>query len=334
MNWEKGYSASYHLMSIDPVSWSDKSFLRMTGGTVSRSLEELMQSADIQMTENPGEQWVRVYLMADQADGSERVPIFTGLTSAPQKEMDGVRTSYQVECYSVLKPCEDKLLPLGYTAWSGDDIGQAILDLLSPTPAPVSIDPSPPTLSTPIVAEGGETYLSMVHKILTAVSWHMRIDGYGRIRVMAESTKPVAMYDRLRADAVEPQITKTDDWYACPNCLRVTMQDATAQVRDTSNGILSVPSRGREIWSAESVEALPAGYNLGGYAQKRLKELQSPAVTYHFKRRYNPDIYPGDLIRLHYPEVGVQGVYLSKSQTVTLGYGCETEEEVSVEQEY
>ena len=96
MNWDKGFSASYELKRVDPVSWLDAGSFDFVAGSVSRSDDDLQESATIQMTESPGECWIRVYLKARQPSGGARIPIFTGLASTPRRDLDGLRESFVV----------------------------------------------------------------------------------------------------------------------------------------------------------------------------------------------------------------------------------------------
>jgi hypothetical protein len=332
MNWKKGFSASFSMNFVDPVTWRDLKTTDFTTGTISRSTDDLMQSADFDMTESPGEKWVRVYVTTLQAGGGAHVALFTGLTSAPQEVMDGIRKHYSVECYSTLKPAADVLLPRGYFAAEGVDGARLAAELLRVGPAPVTYKINGPKLKEAIVAEDDETNFSMARRLIDAIGWMIRIGGDGSISIEPYPEAVSAKYDAFEDDAVEPQVTNTYDWYSCPNCFRAISGDLVEEVKDMNpNNSLSIPSRGREIWQQETSVTLGDGENLYDYARRRLAELQSPGRTINYTRRYNPDILPGDLVRLHYPKNGITGVYRSRSQTITIGHGCRTEEEATYE---
>lgn len=332
MNWKKGFSASFSMNFVDPVTWRDLKTTDFTAGTISRSTDDLMQSADFDMTESPGEKWVRVYVTTLQAGGGAHAALFTGLTSAPQEVMDGIRKHYSVECYSTLKPAADVLLPRGYFAAEGVDGARLAAELLRVGPAPVTYKINGPRLKEAIVAEDDETNFSMARRLIDAIGWMIRIGGDGSISIEPYPAAVSAKYDAFEDDAVEPQVTNTYDWYSCPNCFRAISGDLVEEVKDMDpNNSLSIPSRGREIWQQETSVTLGDGENLYDYARRRLAELQSPGRTINYTRRYNPDILPGDLVRLHYPKNGITGVYRSRSQTITIGHGCRTEEEATYE---
>jgi hypothetical protein len=332
MDYSKGFTASYDLTIVDPVSWRDLSHHRLTGGTIERNTDLLMESADLDLTELPGdgEVWIRVWLTARQEySGEVRIPLFTGLTTVPQRKLTGKRESYPVSCYSVLKPAADCLLPRGWYAPKNGNGAKIIEDLLSVGSAPVSSTENSPVLSSAIVSEDGETNLSMASKVLTAIGWRLRISGNGEINIQPESTEVAATFDAASFDILEPSVTDTCDWYSCPNVFRaVSGSDyAVARDEDTENRY-SIPSRGREVWMEETDCTLKDGETLLSYAKRRLKEEQSPSRTISYDRRYVPDICPGDRVRLHYPEEKIDGIFEVQSQSITLGFAAKTSEEV------
>lgn len=338
MIWSSGFTATYYVKIIDPKSWREISRLEITGGSIDRSTAELLESADISTTELPegGEAWVRIWLDAKQG-GVIHVPLFTGLTSAPSRGIDGARESFQIECYSVLKPIDDILTERGYYIPAEVAAPQAAARLLRTGIAPVEVESSVamPCLTEAVIAEDGETNLTLAEKVLNAVNWRIRIDGYGTIHVEPKTENAITMFDVNDNDVIELQVTDENDWYSCPNVLRAISGDLTAVARDDNpESPLSTVSRGREIWVEESSVNLSKNESLAGYAYRRLKELQSPARTVSYSRRFDPDVRVGDLIRINHPEIGIDGVFRVSSQSLELSFGCRTTEEAVLEQDY
>lgn len=330
MDWSRGFSASCYAMLVDPATWRDTQRVEITGGSVSRSSTGLRQSADLACREwqPTRERWVRVYLDAAQAGQSEHVALFTGLTSVPETAIDGNRTSYPVACYSVLKPAEDILLPRGWFAGEGLSAGDIMAELLSVTPAPVSVAEGAPALRQAIIAESGENRLTMTEKILSAIGWQLTIDGDGTIRIGPPETEIRAVFG-VDNDVVEPQVSLKADWFACPNCFRAIYGDQTAEARDDDeDSMLSTINRGREIWAEESGVQLGDGEGLEQYAARRLRELQAYAYTVRYDRRFDPAVNVGSVIRLHYPGQNLMDEYRVTAQSITLGLGARTSEEV------
>ena len=147
MDWSKGYSATYYLAQVDPVTWRDIARIEITGGSINREKTGLIESADIDCTGyDDGERWIRVYLDARQNGAAEHVPLFTGLATSPEDEIDGTRVENALQCYSVLKPVDDVLLLRGWYAPRKSKGTDVIRKLLVPTPAPVVWEEGSPLL--------------------------------------------------------------------------------------------------------------------------------------------------------------------------------------------
>lgn len=332
MQWDKGYTASFYLAEVDPQTWRSAGRIEVISGQVTRSRDALMQSADVVCRNYPQalERWVRVYMDVRQETGaSAHVALFTGLATSPKTDYDGNLRTNSLTCYSVLKPAADILLPRGWYALAGQDGGKLVADLLGVGPAPVEVEQSAPVLSTTIVAEDGETNLSMAWKILTAMGWRLRIDGNGFILVCPPASEPSVTFG-TSFDAIEPVLTTTIDLFSCPNIFRAIIGDQSAVSMDNNpDSLLSVGNRGRQVWAEEISPVLAGGESLQSYADRRLAELQTVADVVQYSRRYHPDAMPGDLVRLEYPGVELLGDYVVVSQTVTLGYNAQTAETVA-----
>ena len=331
MDWSKGFSSSYYIQIVDPATWRDVERIEITEGSVTASSSGLMQSADVKCTafDTQRERWIRIYLDAAQGQDAAHIALFTGLTSVPEKDIDGTRETYPLACYSVLKPAEDVLLDRGYFAPRGFNGAELAASLLSVSPAPIVVEEYAPTLTDHIIAESGETRLSMALKVLDAINWKLRISGDGRIEIGPPAERPVALFG-LTNDVIEPSVSMRADWYKCPNVFRAISGDSVAVARDDDPAsVLSIPSRGREVWDEETEAKLNDGESLEQYARRRLAEEQAYARTISYKRRFDPGIRVGDVISLHYPGQGLVGLYSIQSQTIQLTHGAQVTEEVA-----
>lgn len=330
MNWSKGFSSRYYVTFVDPVTWQDLETFNITGGSINVSEDNLRQTADLDCVryEEQGERWVRVWLDARQNDDSYHGALFTGLASSPSKSISGNYISNTLQCYSVLKPLDDVLLPRGWFASPGNT-ENLIRTLLAVTPAPVVIDDTEPlpALSSTIIAEDGETYLSMLEVVLNAVNWRLQITGEGAVYISPIASAYSASFDAIDNDCLETEITVTNDWYSCPNVFRVIVGEMSAVARDESeDSMLSIPNRGREIWAEESNGNIYAGESLSAYASRRLSEEQMHDYEISYTRRYHPDVNVSDLVRIHYPGQEIDGIFYVASQTINLGYGASVSE--------
>lgn len=328
MIWSKGYTSAYYATIVDAKTWRDTKRLELTAGKISRSTDELMESADIDITENIGEQWIRIWLEAEQG-GIETVPLFTGLISTPKRNIDGFRESYNADCYSVLKPIDDILTERGFYIPAEVPAPSAAARLLRKGIAPVEVAGGTlPTLTEAIIAEDGETCLTMARRVLDAINWRIRIDGRGVIRIEPDADNVALMIGSNNDDIMELSITDEQDWFSCPNVLRAISGDLTATARDDDpKSKLSTVSRGREIWAEEGSVTLSDTESLADYANRRLRELQSPARKVAYKRRYHPNVAVGSKLHINYPEINIDGDFCVTSQSIELTYGCTTNEE-------
>lgn len=329
MNWSDGYTATFYAEILDAESWRGIQRIDLTGGNISRSPDGLRGSADLDCRTVVGEKYIRVWMDTRQGDSGEHIALFTGLTSQPDVEWNGIIPERGLVCYSVLKAADDVLLRRGWYAPAGIDAGTIIRNLLKTTPAPLVIQGAPPPLEHSIVAEDDESCVTMTDKILTAIGWELRILGDGTMLMKQPSDAVVSNFSALDRDIIEPQVKIKRDWYACPNVMQVVADDLTAIVRDENpNSFLSIPNRGREVWMSESNADLNANESIGQYAWRRLKEEQSVAYTVSYDRRYDPSCWVGDVVNINYPSIGVSGNFRIKSQKVSLGHGATTSEEV------
>ena len=330
MNWKSGFTARYFMELVDAATWRDIRRYEITGGNISKSNGGLMEAADINATEVPatGDVWVRIYLDARQGETGAREAIFTGLFSAPATDWVGSSKEYKAECYSVLKPASDILLQRGWYAPAGISGAKQAAKLLSVGAAPVTYEENAPALASMIIAEAGETNLSMAQKIINAIDWRIRITGMGEIQICPKAAEPVATFDALENDLIELSVSDSSDWFNCPNVFRATSGDMTAVARDDDpESPFSTVARGREIWMEENDCKLAENEGIGNYARRRLKEEQSPTRQVSYARRFVPDIYVGDIIRLQHPAQGIDGEFKINMQKIDLGYGGRTSEE-------
>lgn len=332
MNWAKGYSAQYYMTEVDPGTWRDVSTIQITEGSIQKELGSLRESADVTCVGYPEttEKWIRIYLDANQDGETGHVALFTGLASSPQDNYNGAFRECPLECYSVLKPVEDVALLRGWYAPAGVGCKAILQQLFSATPAPVRIAENAPALTTSIIAEEGETSLTMVDKILAAINWRLRLTGNGTISIEPYPTESAVRFDPLENDCIELDISVTEDWFSCPNVLLAVNGDLTAIARDdSSSSPFSTVNRGREVWTTESDVDLADGESIEEYAARRLKELQSRKKEVEYNRRFWPDVYPADIVTMYYPDQGLNGQFRITSQSIDLGYSAKTTEKLS-----
>ena len=142
INFSNGISATYYAARVNPQTWSDTEEIPIISGSITKKSDsDLVESADISVNEDIStEEWIRVYLIAEQGGTKERVPLFTGITSSPARDIKGNTETRKLVCYSVLKVAADILLPLGWFAPARTNGGELIKILLQDLPCPVELD--------------------------------------------------------------------------------------------------------------------------------------------------------------------------------------------------
>lgn len=332
MNWSKGFSSKCYATFVDPISWKDTERFEITGGTLKRSDSGLRASADVSCVKynQQNERLIRIWMDTEQSGSSGHTPLFTGFAEAPERDIDGVFEENPLTCYSVLKSAQDVFLPLGYYAPIGISGGQLVKQLLSSnTSAPIRIIGDLPALSQYIIAEDKENCLSMSEKILLATNGRLRVLGNGEVEIRPREVEISETFDPLNNDVIEPQLNAVNDLYSCPNVFRAVLDNTSAIARDDSlNSPLSTVNRGREVWAEEKDCDLSDDETLAEYAQRRLLEEQRHYLTISYNRRFYPDVLPSDLVALNYPAQKLVGRFYVVSQSIELGYGARTSEEV------
>lgn len=331
MDWSRGYTAKTYISIVDRNSWLDVSTRDIVSGSIQRSTGDLRQSASLTCVDYrvEGEEWVRIWLQAKQGQDSERVALFTGLATTPGRNLEGYFETNSLQCYSVLKPAQDILLPPGWYAPVGADGVALAKELLSVTPAPVVSTEGSALLQEAIIAENNESNLTMALAIIDAIGWVIKIDGMGVVTIAPADDSTVAIFDAMSNDIVEPKVTIDFDWFSCPNVFRATTSDGLVAIArdDADDSSLSIQNRGREVWAEETNVNLSTDITLGEYAINRLKDLQMVSTQISYERRFLPGVDVGDRVAISYPSHSIDGVFYVTSQTIELGYGARTSEE-------
>ena len=332
MDWSKGFSATYYGTFVDPATWRDIERFEILSGAISRSNSSLRHSADVtcRSYDPAQERWIRIYLDARQNDTGAHEALFTGLATSPEININGNIKEYPLQCFSVLKPAEDIYLARGWYAPAGASGAEVIRQLLEICPCPVAVADNSPILSQAIIAEEGETHLTMIEKVLRAIGWRLRILGDGTVEIDPPADTPSATFDVYENDSIEPQITLSHDWYQCPNCFMAIRDDMSAVAKDEDpDSPLSTVTRGREVWAQDTSCELADDESIAEYALRRLAEEQASYIHISYSRRFDPDVLVSDLVQLHYPAQDINGIYRISSQEISLGYGATTSEEVT-----
>ena len=329
IDYNNGISATYYATRVDPKTWADAGEISIISGTVTKNAtSDMIVSADLTVNEDMGpEEWLRVYMIAEQNGEKDRTPIFTGIVSSPSRNINGNSETRKLDCYSVLKIAADILLPLGWFAPARTKGGELIKILLSDLPCPVELDEGSPNIISSFVAGDSDSKLSVAQEIAAAINWQIKVNGDGSVRICPKPLHISGTFDNIENDIIETSVTDSRDIFSVPNVLRVSLQGSAATARDDDpDSVYSTVNRGREIWAQETAK-LAAGESLGEYATRRLKELQNPSRKLNYTRRFQPDVDVNDLVSIVYPKQNIGDVFRVKSQTISLTHGAKVKEE-------
>ena len=329
IDFGNGISATYYAAKVDPRTWADADEVPIISGSITKNADsDLAESADITVSEDIGaEEWLRVYMIAEQGGAKTRVPLFTGIASSPTRDIKGNTETRKLDCYSVLKVAADILLPLGWFAPARTNGGELIRILLSDLPCPVEVDEGSPNIISSFVAGDKDSKLSIAQEIAKAIDWQIKVNGDGSVRICPKPLTISGTFDNIENDIIETSVSDNRDIFSVPNVLRVSLNGSAATARDDDpDSVYSTVNRGREVWQQEDAK-LAAGESLGEYASRRLKELQNPSRKLSYTRRFQPDVDVNDLVSIVYPRQNIGDVFRVKSQTITLSHGAKVKEE-------
>lgn len=329
VNFSNGLSAIYYATRVDPKTWADSDEIPIISGKITKkSGSDLVVSADLSVNVPiEEEEWLRVYMVAQQGGDKVRIPLFTGIASSPSRDIKGNSETRKLDCYSVLKVAADVLLPLGWFAPARTKGGDLIKILLSDLPCPVELDEGSPNIISSFVAGDNDSKLSVAQDIAEAINWQIKVNGDGSVRICPKPLTIAGTFDNIENDIIETSVTDSRDIFNVPNVLRVTLNGSAATARDDEpDSVYSTVNRGREIWHQEAAK-LAAGESLGEYAARRLKELQNPSRKLSYSRRFQPDVDVNDLVSIVYPKQNIGDVFRIQSQTIEMSHGAKVKEE-------
>ena len=127
IDWTKSMQHTFEFYVVDPATWRDKTQLKtVTSCSIDwDSTVETLGSSSIDLTELPGECYIRTYLIANQNGVTEKRPLGTFLYQAPSFSFNGKITSNTMDGYTPLIELKEKLLPMGYFVSKYEDVNKA-----------------------------------------------------------------------------------------------------------------------------------------------------------------------------------------------------------------
>lgn len=337
MDWNQGYTATFRLYSVNQSTWGDGDEIEnLVSASVTKDNESsLIEDASISIDGEPIKGYVRLVLEAKNTSGMAKVNLGTFLVTSPKRSINGLLTTIDLECYSVLKPADDKLLPPGwYFPEGGDPIAGASELLSNCLKCPVEPAESDIRTDQVKVAENNETALSMAKYLLEDTDWFIYIDGRGCVSIKKKPDNIVKMFDAYENDVLMPNITDESDIFDIPNILRVTDSSGNYETiyNNDEQSDTSIEKLGWEKWSSEQL-SLDYGETLLGKGGERMEELSKTTRKINYSREFDPDVKLNDVALYMLPKQRIVGTFRIISQSLSIENGIKVSEIAEFETE-
>lgn len=340
-DWRKSMTQTFEYYKVDPGTWKDvKRLDSVKSCSITRDLSaETLGSASFDMTEDPGEIYVRVYLLTNQNGVDERFPLGTFLTSTPGGSFDGMVNSFSVDAYTSLMELKENPPELGYYSPKSKNVLATAYDIaVDHTRAPVVEPSSEDIIYENFVANGDDTWLSYLEDLISNANYTFDIDELGRIlfapKQDTSSLQPVWTFTDDNSSILLPSISYDRDLYGIPNVVEVvysTDKDniVVRAVNDNENSPTSIQRRGREILSRISnpeFKGIPNQKMVQEYADQQLASVSTLEYSISYSHAYCPvRIY--DCVRLNYVRANLTDIKARVTrQTITCDSGCSVDE--------
>lgn len=341
IDWTKSMTQTFRYYIVDPGTWKDdKEITTVKSSTIKRDeSSETLGSATIDVDDLLGEDYIRVYLIANQNGVEEKVPLGTFLVQTPSSSFDGKVRSVSMDAYTPLLELKEKQPAIGYSVLKGENIMQLAYRLVRENArAPVIEALSDETLFDDFVAYTDDTWLTFVSDLIANAKYSFSLDELGRILFAPEqkiaSLQPVWTYNDDNSSILYSDIDLDHDLYGIPNVVEVIYSNGgnnyyARVVNDDPNSPLSTVSRGREIVYRVTDPDLigdPTSNQIQEYAENTLKNLSAVEYTVTYSHGYCP-VRVGDCVRLNYERAGITDVKAKViSQSISCESGCKVDE--------
>lgn len=347
-DWRQSMQQTYEYHLVDPATWKDiRPISNVKTGSINRdSTVETLGSTTFDVTESPGECYIRVYLVTIQNGVRERHSLGTFLVQTPTWSFDGKTRDFSVDAYTPLLELKENPPPLGYSILKGDNIMSSAYRIArEQARAPVVNVDCTTNLYSDFVANTDDTWLSFLIDLAANAKYEFALDELSRILFVpvqdTASLQPVWTFDDNDKSILYHEISVDQDLFGIPNVLEVVYSDADTTlppvtvVNDDPNSPVSTVNRGRRIVYRETDPDLvdipdsaanPIEKQIQEYAERRLRELSTLAYTVTYTHGYCP-VRLGDCVRLNYSRAGLVDVKAKViSQSIKLEPGCPVKE--------
>lgn len=341
INWHESMIQTFEYYVVDPLTWKDeKPILNVSSCTINRDKSSsTLGSATLDCTEDMGECYFRVYLIAIQNGIRYSFPLGTYLLQTPSTKFDGMKYTVSIDAYTPLIELKDGMPPLGYSVLKGTNImDTANVICREHARAPVIPAKSTEVMYDDFVANSDDTWVDFVSDLITNAKFELNLDELGRIGF--EPVKDMGslqskwIYNDDNSSILYSDLTDSRDLYGIPNVVEVIYSSDSGTVfsrieNNDKDSPVSIVNRGREIiyrTTNPGIPGVPDQGTLDAYATQLLRNLSTLEHTVTYKHGYC-DVRIGDCVTLNYKKAGLNAVRaVVQSQSITCETGCPVEE--------
>lgn len=322
---------------VDPVTWKDmKRLQNVKDSRIVRDSEtDTLGSLTINLNDEVGECYIRIYLITIQNGIKEKHPLGTFLVQTPSYGFDGKVVTYSLDAYTPLLELKENQPPLGYSILEGENIMERAYRLVRENVrAPIIKTEKEDTLFYDFVANTNDTWITFIKDLIANAKYELGLDELGRVIFMptqpTASLQPKWTFDDSNSSILHPVVDMTRDFYGIPNAVEVVFSSNRAYeyakvVNDDPNSPTSTVNRGREIVYRvvnPSLLVNPTKEQLEQYGKQVLKELSCLEYKITYTHGYCP-VQLGDCVRLNYERAGLKNIKAKViSQTIDCTPGC------------
>lgn len=336
-NWSETMQQTFEYYVVDPTTWKDARRLQNVKDSriVRDSETDTLGSLTINLNDEVGECYVRIYLVAIQNGIKEKHPLGTYLVQTPSYGFDGKVATYSLDAYTPLLELKENQPPLGYSILEGENIMERAYRLVRENVrAPIIKTEKEDTLFYDFVANTDDTWITFIKDLISNAKYEIGLDELGRVIFLptqsTASLQPKWTFDDSNSSILHPVVDMTRDFYGIPNAVEVIFSSNRAYeyakvVNDDPNSPTSTVNRGREIVHRvvnPSLLVNPTKEQLEEYGRLTLKELSCLEYKITYTHGYCP-VQLGDCVRLNYERAGLKNVKAKViSQTIDCVPGC------------
>lgn len=336
-NWSETMQQTFEYYVVDPTTWKDARRLQNVKDSriVRDSETDTLGSLTINLNDEVGECYVRIYLVTIQNGIKEKHPLGTYLVQTPSYGFDGKVATYSLDAYTPLLELKENQPPLGYSILEGENIMERAYRLVRENVrAPIIKTEKEDTLFYDFVANTNDTWITFIKDLVSNAKYEIGLDELGRVIFLpiqsTASLQPKWTFDDSNSSILHPVVDMTRDFYGIPNAVEVIFSNNRAYayakvVNDDPNSPTSTVNRGREIVHRvvnPSLLVNPTEEQLEAYGRLTLKELSCLEYKITYTHGYCP-VQLGDCVRLNYERAGLKNVKAKViSQTIDCVPGC------------